>query len=64
MVVEVNGQNVEKESLEDVIVHVKRGGETLSLLVVDQEGYDWLKQNGKPVTVNKLETISEVCSIY
>lgn len=60
----MNGQNVEKESLEDVIVHVKRGGETLSLLVVDQEGYDWLKQNGKPVTVNKLETISEVCSIY
>ncbi|XP_021331958.2 NHERF family PDZ scaffold protein 4b isoform X1 [Danio rerio] len=60
VVVEVNGQNVEKESLEDVIMHVKRGGETLSLLVVDQKGYDWLKQNGKPVTLNKLETISEV----
>ncbi|KAK9974998.1 hypothetical protein ABG768_023062 [Culter alburnus] len=60
VVVEVNGQNVEKESVEDVILHVKRGGDTLSLLVVDQKGYDWLKKNGKPITVNKLATISEV----
>lgn len=62
VVVEVNGQNVEKESVEDVILHVKRGGDTLSLLVVDQEGYDWLKKNGKPVNVNKLAPISEVCN--
>uniref|UniRef100_A0A673GE45 PDZ domain containing 3b n=1 Tax=Sinocyclocheilus rhinocerous TaxID=307959 RepID=A0A673GE45_9TELE len=60
VVVEVNGQNVEKESVEDVILHVKRGGGTLSLLVVDQKGYDWLKKNGKPITVNKLAPISEV----
>ncbi|KAF4113289.1 NHERF family PDZ scaffold protein 4b [Onychostoma macrolepis] len=60
VVVEVNGQNVEKESVEDVTLHVKRGGDTLSLLVVDQKGYDWLKKNGKPVTVNKLAPISEV----
>uniref|UniRef100_A0A671QPB2 Na(+)/H(+) exchange regulatory cofactor NHE-RF3-like n=1 Tax=Sinocyclocheilus anshuiensis TaxID=1608454 RepID=A0A671QPB2_9TELE len=59
VVVEVNGQNVEKESVEDVILHVKRGGDTLSLLVVDQKGYDWLKKNGKPITVNKLAPISE-----
>lgn len=58
----MNGQNVEKESVEDVILHVKRGGDTLSLLVVDQKGYDWLKKNGKPITVNKLATISEVCN--
>jgi len=61
-VVEVNGQNVEKESLEDVILLVKGGGDTLSLLVVDQKGYDWLKKNVKPITVNKLATISEVCN--
>ncbi|XP_067296267.1 NHERF family PDZ scaffold protein 4b isoform X2 [Pseudorasbora parva] len=60
VVVEVNGQNVEKQSVEDVILHVKRGGDALSLLVVDQEGYDWLKKNGKPITVNQLSTISEV----
>ncbi|KAK2912066.1 hypothetical protein Q8A67_004199 [Cirrhinus molitorella] len=60
VVVEVNGQNVEKESVEDVTLHLKRGGDTLSLLVVDQKGYDWLKKNGKPITVNKLEPISEV----
>ncbi|KAI2664682.1 Na(+)/H(+) exchange regulatory cofactor NHE-RF3 [Labeo rohita] len=59
VVVEVNGQNVEKESMEDVILHVKRG-DALSLLVVDQKGYDWLKKNGKPITVNKLAPISEV----
>lgn len=56
----MNGQNVEKESVEDVILHVKRGGDTLSLLVVDQRGYDWLKKNGKPITLNKLAPISEV----
>ncbi|KTF72128.1 hypothetical protein cypCar_00034286, partial [Cyprinus carpio] len=60
VVVEVNGQNVEKESVEDVILHVKREGDTLSVLVVDQKGYDWLKKNGKQITVNKLAPISEV----
>uniref|UniRef100_A0A8C1TJA5 PDZ domain containing 3b n=1 Tax=Cyprinus carpio TaxID=7962 RepID=A0A8C1TJA5_CYPCA len=60
VVVEVNGQNVEKESVEDVILHVKRGEDTLSLLVVDQRGYDWLKKNGKPITLNKLAPISEM----
>ncbi|XP_059406706.1 NHERF family PDZ scaffold protein 4b isoform X2 [Carassius carassius] len=60
VVVEVNGQNVEKESVEDVILNVKRGGDALSLLVVDQKGYDLLKKNGKPITVNKLVPISEV----
>ncbi|KAK7173138.1 hypothetical protein R3I93_003071 [Phoxinus phoxinus] len=63
VVVEVNGQNVEKKSVEDVILHVKRAGDTLSLLVVDQKGYDWLKKNGKPITVNKLATISEEESV-
>lgn len=58
----MNGQNAEKESLEDVILHVKRGEDTLSLLVVDQKGYDWLKKNEKPITVNKLAPISEVCN--
>ncbi|XP_051981737.1 NHERF family PDZ scaffold protein 4b isoform X1 [Xyrauchen texanus] len=40
VVVEVNGQNVEKESVEDVISHVQRGGSSLSLLVVNQRGYE------------------------
>ncbi|XP_073697175.1 NHERF family PDZ scaffold protein 4b [Garra rufa] len=60
VVVDVNGKNVEKESVEEVTLHVKKGGDTLSLLVVDQKSYDWLKKNGKPITVNKLAPISEV----
>ncbi|XP_051526461.1 Na(+)/H(+) exchange regulatory cofactor NHE-RF3-like [Myxocyprinus asiaticus] len=59
VVVEVNGQNVEKESVEDVILHAKKGGSSLSLLVVDQRGYEWLKKNEKPIKVNQLATTSE-----
>nr|XP_055054022.1 NHERF family PDZ scaffold protein 4b [Misgurnus anguillicaudatus] len=56
VVVEVNGQNMENESVEDVILQVKRGGRSLSLLVVDRRGYEWLKTNGKPITANNVAT--------
>ncbi|XP_057177806.1 NHERF family PDZ scaffold protein 4b isoform X2 [Triplophysa rosa] len=52
-VVEVNGQNVENETVEDVILCVKSGGRSLTLLVVDRRGYEWLKMNGKPITAKK-----------
>lgn len=48
MVIEVNGQNVEEKYLEDVMMLVKDGGECLSLLVVDQNGYNKMKQTQTP----------------
>uniref|UniRef100_A0A3Q2YWW3 NHERF family PDZ scaffold protein 4b n=1 Tax=Hippocampus comes TaxID=109280 RepID=A0A3Q2YWW3_HIPCM len=45
IVIEVNGQNVEDQYLEDVIMLVKEGGPCLSLLVKDKEGYDDLKKS-------------------
>ncbi|XP_051903857.1 NHERF family PDZ scaffold protein 4b isoform X2 [Hippocampus zosterae] len=53
IVIEVNGQNVEDQYLEDVIMLVKEGGPRLSLLVKDNEGYDDLK---------KRETLSSTAS--
>ena len=44
-VVGVNGANVEEEYLEDVIVLVKEGGSSLSLLVIEPKGYEKLLQS-------------------
>lgn len=52
----MNGQNVENETVEDVILRVKIGGTSLTLLVVDRKGYEWLKMNGKPITAKKQTT--------
>ncbi|XP_017557234.1 PDZ domain containing 3b isoform X1 [Pygocentrus nattereri] len=60
VIVEVNGQNVEDECLEDVILLMKKGETTLSLLVVDRPGYECLKKNGKPITAEKVVKASEV----
>ncbi|XP_076024881.1 NHERF family PDZ scaffold protein 4b [Genypterus blacodes] len=50
VVIEVNGQNVEEKYLEDVMMLVKDGGKCLSLLVVDQNGYNQMKQTETPPT--------------
>lgn len=49
VLVEVNGENVEEECLEDVILLMKEGGNLLFLLVIDRPGYEWMKKNGKPI---------------
>lgn len=48
VVMEVNGQNVEDKSLEDVIMLVKEGGHSLSLLVMDRTSYDKSKETDTP----------------
>ncbi|KAJ8397230.1 hypothetical protein AAFF_G00440640 [Aldrovandia affinis] len=50
VVVEVNGQNVEEQHLEDVATLMMEGGCHLRLLVVDRRGYERLKHNGVPIT--------------
>ncbi|XP_060769428.1 NHERF family PDZ scaffold protein 4b isoform X2 [Neoarius graeffei] len=59
VLVEVNGENVEEECLEDVILLMKKGGSSLSLLVMDRPGYEWMKKNGKPITTEKVAKASE-----
>ncbi|XP_048840539.1 Na(+)/H(+) exchange regulatory cofactor NHE-RF4-like isoform X3 [Brienomyrus brachyistius] len=49
VVVEVNGMNVEEEYLEDVVALVKKGGESLKMLVVERWGYELLKKSGMPI---------------
>ncbi|KAF7667035.1 hypothetical protein LDENG_00082570 [Lucifuga dentata] len=50
VVIEVNGQNVEEKSLEDVIMIVKEGGKCLSLLVMDKDDYNKMRQTQTPTT--------------
>ncbi|KAJ8347768.1 hypothetical protein SKAU_G00263570 [Synaphobranchus kaupii] len=60
VVVEVNGQNVEEEYLEDVVLLVKEGGWSLRMLVVDRPGYKRLKQSGIPITPSLIPHCTKV----
>ncbi|XP_026777870.1 NHERF family PDZ scaffold protein 4b isoform X1 [Pangasianodon hypophthalmus] len=59
VLLEVNGQNVEDLCLEDVILLMKKGGSSLSLLVIDRPGYEWMKKTRKPITTEKEAKASE-----
>ncbi|XP_023869837.1 Na(+)/H(+) exchange regulatory cofactor NHE-RF3 [Salvelinus sp. IW2-2015] len=50
VVVEVNGQNVENEYFEDVVMLIKKSESSLKLLVVERSGYERLKHSGLPIT--------------
>ena len=50
VVVEVNGQNVENEYLEDVVTLIKKSTTTLKLPVAERSEYERLKQSGLPIT--------------
>ncbi|XP_035239969.1 Na(+)/H(+) exchange regulatory cofactor NHE-RF3-like isoform X1 [Anguilla anguilla] len=50
VVIEVNGQNVEDEDLEDVATLMKKGGCYLRLVVVERSGYERLKHSTIPIT--------------
>uniref|UniRef100_A0A4W5Q2U0 NHERF family PDZ scaffold protein 4b n=1 Tax=Hucho hucho TaxID=62062 RepID=A0A4W5Q2U0_9TELE len=50
VVMEVNGQNMEENCLEDVMVLVQEGGHSLSLLVVEKSGHNKLRQSRSPFT--------------
>lgn len=53
VVLEVNGTNVEEEYLEGAIVLIKEGGDSLSLLVVEPQGYEKLLQSRNIVTAEQ-----------
>ncbi|XP_041729559.1 Na(+)/H(+) exchange regulatory cofactor NHE-RF3 isoform X2 [Coregonus clupeaformis] len=50
VVVEVNGQNVENEYFEDVVMLIKKSESSLKLLVVERSGYERFKHSGLPIT--------------
>ncbi|KAM4545190.1 NHERF family PDZ scaffold protein 4b isoform 3-T3 [Odontesthes bonariensis] len=50
VVIEVNGQNVEQKYLEEILLLVKKGGDFLSLLLMDQTIYDKMKKTDTPTT--------------
>ncbi|KAI2656244.1 NLR family member X1 [Labeo rohita] len=60
VVIEVNGQNVEKEYFDEVVRLIKEGGTPLSLLVVEGLGYERLRnarQTAPPKTADGLSRI-------
>ncbi|XP_037603585.1 PDZ domain containing 3b isoform X2 [Sebastes umbrosus] len=66
VVMEVNGQNVEEKSLEDVIMLVKKGGNFLNLVVMEKADYNQLKQTDTPtkdITDSKEEDNYEISSL-
>lgn len=54
VLMEVNGQNVEEECLEDIILLMKKGGSSLSMLVMDRPAYEWMKKTQKLITAEKV----------
>ncbi|KAM4628383.1 Na(+)/H(+) exchange regulatory cofactor NHE-RF3 [Polymixia lowei] len=56
VVIEVNGQNVENEYFEEVVMLIKRSMSPLKLLVVERTAYNHLRQQGLPITPAVLST--------
>ncbi|XP_052226478.1 Na(+)/H(+) exchange regulatory cofactor NHE-RF1-like isoform X2 [Dreissena polymorpha] len=56
-IIEVNGDNIEDVSHQQVIQKIKAGGEETIMLVVDPDADDFYKNNGITITVNLPEVI-------
>lgn len=50
VVVEVNGQSVEKEYLKEVVRLIMCGGSSVKMVVMDRHGYKTQRQSGLPYT--------------
>lgn len=58
-IVEVNGENVEDKTHQQVIQLIKAGGDETKLLVVDSEADDYYKKNGIKVSHSLPEVVSK-----
>ncbi|XP_052801710.1 Na(+)/H(+) exchange regulatory cofactor NHE-RF1-like isoform X2 [Mya arenaria] len=56
-IIEVNGENIEDTTHQQVIQKIKAGGEETILLVVDQDTDDFYKNNGIKITADLPEVI-------
>ncbi|XP_066565177.1 Na(+)/H(+) exchange regulatory cofactor NHE-RF3 [Amia ocellicauda] len=52
VVVEVNRHNVEEEFFEGVVMRMREGGQVLSVLVLDRQGYEQLRQSRTPISAS------------
>lgn len=56
-IIEVNGENIEDETHQQVIQKIKAGGDRTDLLVVDPEADEYYKNNGIRITTDLPEVI-------
>ncbi|XP_053311546.1 Na(+)/H(+) exchange regulatory cofactor NHE-RF3 [Spea bombifrons] len=59
VLLEVNGENVEKESYVDVVTKIKSGGSKLTILVISQEGYEYYKAQKIPIAASMADPLPE-----
>ncbi|MBN3309512.1 NHRF3 protein, partial [Amia calva] len=52
VVVEVNRHNVEEEFFEGVVMRMRESGQVLSVLVLDRQGYEQLRQSRTPISAS------------
>ncbi|KAL4225570.1 hypothetical protein ACF0H5_016258 [Mactra antiquata] len=57
-IIEVNGDNIEDDTHQQVIQKIKAGGDVAKMLVVDSEADDYFKNNGIQVTADMSEVIT------
>ena len=58
-IIEVNGQNIEAKSHQEVIQCIKSGGNETQLLVVDPEADEYYKNNGITVSRDLPEVVAK-----
>ena len=58
-IIEVNGENIEEKTHQEVIQLIKAGGEETHLLVVDTEADNYYKNNGIRVSHDLPEVIAK-----
>jgi hypothetical protein len=56
-IIEINGENIEDESHQQVIQKIKAGGDQTKMLVVDPEADEYYKNNGIKITPDLPEVI-------
>ncbi|MGH0121899.1 UNVERIFIED_CONTAM: hypothetical protein FKN15_077090 [Acipenser sinensis] len=56
IVIEVNGDNVENKSYEEVVEMIKKSGNRLEMLVIEKAAYDYFKDKNIPITTALIGT--------
>ncbi|KAK6485625.1 Na(+)/H(+) exchange regulatory cofactor NHE-RF3-like [Huso huso] len=56
IVIEVNGDNVENKSYEEVVEMIKKSGNRLEMLVIEEAAYDYFKDKNIPITTALIGT--------
>ncbi|XP_062982843.1 Na(+)/H(+) exchange regulatory cofactor NHE-RF3 [Elgaria multicarinata webbii] len=57
ILIEVNGVNVENENYENVVARIRDSGNTLMLLVCEEEAYQYFKSQNMPITTSMADVL-------